>query len=178
MKRGLKALLVCCLVLLVVEIVAVVCIISVTNSERTSCHYNQLIDQNSCNIIQQWSDFDLDESTEESINIVDESKESEEQKDEFKHITPPAKEKFMYKGVLSDNQFNYTYYSSRVLRHKDMDKWSPDECGYYRTSEGYLVVASDDYPLNKIIDTELFGKCKVLDCGVGESGYLDVYVNW
>ena len=41
-----------------------------------------------------------------------------------------------------------------------------------------MCVASDDYALGTVINTEKFGTCIVTDTGVGVSGRLDVYTNF
>lgn len=69
-----------------------------------------------------------------------------------------------------------TYYSSRVLYHKDTAQWTPDDQGFYKTSDGYYVVASSDHPQGTIIDTSQ-GEAIVLDSGCA-SGVTDFYVNW
>lgn len=69
-----------------------------------------------------------------------------------------------------------TYYSSRVLYHKDTAQWTPDDQGFYRTSDGYYVVASSDHPQGTVIDTSQ-GEAIVLDSGCA-SGVTDFYVNW
>lgn len=79
-------------------------------------------------------------------------------------------------GVCFFNNKKETYYSSNVLYHKDTPGWIIDDEGCYRTSDGYYVVASSEYPKGTIIDISK-GKAKVLDCGC-DSGTVDVYVNW
>lgn len=69
-----------------------------------------------------------------------------------------------------------TYYSSRVLYHENTAQWTLDDQGFYRTSDGYYVVASSDHPQGTIIDTSQ-GEAIVLDSGC-ESGVTDFYVNW
>lgn len=85
---------------------------------------------------------------------------------------------FRVMGVLYDSKFRYTYYSSNVLYHYRTPEWTLGSDGIYRDSAGRVVVASDDYPEGTVVYSELFGDCIVLDCGVGRSGTLDVYVGW
>lgn len=85
---------------------------------------------------------------------------------------------FYTMGVLHDNNYRYTYYSSNVLYHYRTPEWTLGSDGIYRDSAGRVVVASDDYPEGSVVQSELFGECIVLDCGVGSSGTLDVYVGW
>lgn len=89
----------------------------------------------------------------------------------------PSKATFKAAGVISDNQFKYTWYSSDVLRHKDIGQWHIDENGYWRTDEGYLVVASSEYKYGTILESSIFGTMKILDSGCAP-GIIDVYVNW
>lgn len=85
---------------------------------------------------------------------------------------------FRSSGVLTDRKFRYTYYSSRVLYHYKTPQWTLCNDGLYRDKKGRVVVASDDYKHGSVINSPLFGTCIVLDCGVGSSGTLDVYVGW
>lgn len=85
---------------------------------------------------------------------------------------------FRSSGVLTDSKFRYTYYSSRVLYHYKTPQWTLCNDGLYRDKKGRVVVASDDYKHGSVINSPLFGTCIVLDCGVGSSGTLDVYVGW
>lgn len=77
-------------------------------------------------------------------------------------------------GVNYFNGIRETYYSSRVLHHYRTSEWTPDSQGFYRTSEGYYVVASNLYPEGTIITTSK-GTSQVLDCGCDG---IDFYVNW
>lgn len=76
-------------------------------------------------------------------------------------------------GVDSDTE---TWYSSNVLYHYRTGEWHTDEEGYYRNSDGYYVVASDDYPEGTVIETSK-GEAIVLDSGT-YSGNVDFYTNW
>lgn len=69
-----------------------------------------------------------------------------------------------------------TAYSSNVLYHYRTSEWSPDEYGFYRTSDGYYVVASNEYEEGTVIETSR-GEAMVLDGGCAE-GYIDFYTNW
>ena len=69
-----------------------------------------------------------------------------------------------------------TAYSSNVLYHYRTSEWEPDEYGFYRTSEGYYVVASNEYEEGTVIETSR-GEAMVLDGGCAE-GYIDFYTNW
>lgn len=69
-----------------------------------------------------------------------------------------------------------TYYSSRVLYHDRTSDWLLDSEGFYRTSEGYYVVAASDMPQGTIFEGSK-GLCCVLDSGC-DNGVTDYYVNW
>lgn len=84
---------------------------------------------------------------------------------------------FMRDGVrYGENGTRYTYYSSNVLYHYRTGEWTPNENGMYTTSEGYLVVASSDYPEGTLVETP-WGTGQVLDSGCS-SGTIDMYVNY
>ena len=83
---------------------------------------------------------------------------------------------FKYQGVVYQNGTRYTYYSSNVLYHYRTSEWSSDGQGFYRDSDGYYVVASDDYPQGSVVSTP-WGDGKVYDCGAG-SGTIDMYVSF
>ena len=69
-----------------------------------------------------------------------------------------------------------TYYSSQVLYHYRTTEWYADDQGFYRTSEGYYVVAASDMAQGTIFQCSK-GYCQVLDSGCAE-GVTDYYVNW
>lgn len=81
-----------------------------------------------------------------------------------------------YVGVVEYDGHVETAYSSNVAYHVDTAQWTPDEQGFYRTDEGYYVVASSDYEHGTIIDTSQ-GKAMVLDDGCS-SGVVDFYTDW
>lgn len=84
---------------------------------------------------------------------------------------------FRSDGVWYYGGYRFTWYSSRVLYHYMTDQWTPDEQGIYRDSDGYAVVASDDFPYGTVIEDTPFGAAKVYDRGCA-SGTIDVYVNF
>ena len=55
-----------------------------------------------------------------------------------------------------------TYYSSNVLYHKDTGNWSVDNEGFYRTDEGYYVVAASDMAQGTVFEGSQ-GTCIVLE---------------
>lgn len=81
-----------------------------------------------------------------------------------------------FTGRVDWNGQHETAYSSNVLHHYRTSEWTPDEYGFYRTDEGYYVVASNDYEEGTVIETSR-GEAMVLDGGCAE-GWVDFYVNW
>ena len=80
-------------------------------------------------------------------------------------------------GIIDGvNGTRETAYSSNVLYHYRTSEWTPDEYGFYRTSDGYYVVASNDYPEGTVIETTR-GEAMVLDGGC-DNGIVDFYTNW
>lgn len=81
-------------------------------------------------------------------------------------------------GVNYYNGHKETYYSSNVLYHYRTPEWVCDDEGFWRTTDGYYVVAanSGEYSQGTIIDTSK-GKAMVLDSGCSY-GTIDFYVNW
>lgn len=82
------------------------------------------------------------------------------------------------KGRIWYNGRTETYYSQKVLpggglaipgRHIASD-------GTIRDADGYIVLASDDYPRGTVVETSL-GAGKVYDTGSG-SGNIDLYTDW
>lgn len=80
-------------------------------------------------------------------------------------------------GIIDGvNGTRETAYSSNVLYHYRTSEWTPDEYGFYRTDDGYYVVASSDYEQGTVIETSR-GEAMVLDSGC-DSGIVDFYCNW
>ena len=80
-------------------------------------------------------------------------------------------------GIIDGvNGTRETAYSSNVLYHYRTSEWTADEYGFYRTDEGYYVVASNDYPEGTVIETTR-GEAMVLDGGC-DNGIVDFYTNW
>ena len=82
------------------------------------------------------------------------------------------------KGRIWYNGHTETYYSQKVRpggvlaipgRHIASD-------GTIRDADGYIVLASDDYPRGTVVETSL-GAGKVYDTGSG-SGNIDLYTDW
>ena len=84
---------------------------------------------------------------------------------------------FMQSGVRAGvDSSTETWYSSRAAYHYRTSEWTPDSEGYYRDSDGYYVVASNDYAEGSVVNTSK-GEGKVYDSGTA-SGNIDMYVNW
>ena len=81
-----------------------------------------------------------------------------------------------YDGVYEYGGRVETYYSSNVAHHYRTPEWTVDELGFYRTQEGYYVVAASDYEQGEIIETSM-GLAQVLDCGC-DAGITDFYTAW
>ena len=79
-------------------------------------------------------------------------------------------------GVNNFGGRRETYYSSRVLYHYRTPEWWVDGEGFYRTAEGYYVVAASDMAQGTVF-TGSKGACQVLDSGCA-AGVTDYYVNW
>lgn len=83
---------------------------------------------------------------------------------------------FKSQGVIYQNGYRYTWYSSRVLRHYRTSEWTAGSDGIYRDSQGYIIVASSDHPQGTIVPTP-FGSGIVRDSGCAH-GTLDIYTNF
>lgn len=85
-------------------------------------------------------------------------------------------------GLTPQSGVNYydgrteTYYSSNVLYHYQTDQWNVDNEGFYRTDEGYYVVAASDMEQGTTFEGSK-GTCIVLDSGCS-AGVTDYYVQW
>lgn len=105
--------------------------------------------------------------------IVKIYKKAKEKKKRF-HNTGPTN--FRSRGVIYHNGHRFTYYSSNVLYHYRTSEWTPDNLGFYRDKDGYLVVAADFISQGSKISTP-WGIGKKYDCGAG-SNTVDMYVCW
>lgn len=81
-----------------------------------------------------------------------------------------------YDGIYQYGDRLETYYSSEVAYHWQTPEWWLDEQGFWRTDEGYYVVAASDFEQGELIETSM-GTAQVLDCGC-DYGITDFYVNW
>lgn len=82
------------------------------------------------------------------------------------------------KGRIWYNGHTETYYSQKVLPGGGL---AIPGChiasdGTIRDADGYIVLASDDYPRGTVVETSL-GAGKVYDTGSG-SGNIDLYTDW
>ena len=82
----------------------------------------------------------------------------------------------MQGGVYEYDGRTETWYSSNVLYHYRTNEWYLDDEGFYRTDEGYYVVAASDMPEGTVFEGSK-GECIVLDSGCSE-GVTDYYVGW
>lgn len=89
-------------------------------------------------------------------------------------ITP---EQFKRQGVVYADGFKWTWYSERVLPGRGLNIPGRHSDGnYVRDEEGYIVLASCDYPNGTVLNTP-FGVGKVYDyCPT--SGTIDIYTSW
>lgn len=88
---------------------------------------------------------------------------------------------FKRDGEVYSGGLRYTWYSERVLPGGGLHSLNShgrhiDENGFVCDGDGYIALASNDYPKGYVIETP-FGTGKVYDCGC-PSGTVDVYVNW
>ena len=96
--------------------------------------------------------------------------------------TEESSEEINGDGLTAQSGVNFyngrieTYYSSNSLYHQDTDQWTVDEEGFYRTDEGYYVVAASDMPQGTTFKGSK-GTCIVLDSGCKE-GVTDYYTNF
>ena len=81
-----------------------------------------------------------------------------------------------YGGVNYYDGRKETYYSSNVLYHYRTGEWWLDDEGFYRTDEGYYVVAASDMEQGITFEGSK-GTCIVLDSGCA-NGTTDYYVGW
>ena len=85
-------------------------------------------------------------------------------------------------GLTAQGGVNYyggrteTYYSSNVLPHYRLGEWTVDDEGFWRTDDGYYVVAAPDMEQGTVFEGSK-GQCIVLDCGC-DYGVTDYYVAW
>ena len=110
----------------------------------------------------------------------------EQQRQKEQQQSQPSNTQTVYScngsGLTQSSGVNYhggrreTYYSSRVLYHYRTPEWTVDSEGFYRTAEGYYVVAASDMPQGTVFQGSK-GTCQVLDSGCA-AGTTDYYVSW
>lgn len=81
-----------------------------------------------------------------------------------------------FTGVNYHDGRTETFYSSQVLYHYRTNEWTLDSEGFWRTEEGYYVVAASDMEQGTVFQGSK-GECIVLDCGCAD-GITDYYTNW
>lgn len=120
----------------------------------------------------------INEIIEESENYIYEEPQYyyEEEYYDYSPSYSGSSSNFKRDGVIYQDGYNYTWYSSNVLHHYRTEEWTAGDDGIYRTDDGYVVVASDDDNYGDIVDTP-FGDGIVLDSGSG-SGIRDIYTNY
>lgn len=88
---------------------------------------------------------------------------------------------FQWRGVVDDGTHFYTWYSERVLPGGGLTELNENgrhsDGGFVKDGDGYIAVASCDYPKGTVIDTP-FGAAKVYDTGYLAEGQVDVYVSF
>ncbi len=82
------------------------------------------------------------------------------------------------KGVNYYNGRMETWYTQRILPGEGLNIPGRhlDERGIVCDGDGYICVASDDYPKGTVLETSL-GMAKVYDSGPGH-GIVDIYTDW
>ncbi len=110
----------------------------------------------------------------------------EQQRQKKQQQSQPSNTQTVYSGnssgLTQSSGVNYhggrreTYYSSRVLYHYRTSEWTVDSEGFYRTAEGYYVVAASDMAQGTVFQGSK-GMCQVLDSGCA-AGTTDYYVSW
>lgn len=110
----------------------------------------------------------------------------EQQRQKEQQQSQPSNTQTVYSGngfgLTQSSGLNYyggrreTYYSSRVLYHYRTPEWTVDSEGFYRTAEGYYVVAASDMAQGTVFQGSK-GMCQVLDSGCA-AGTTDYYVSW
>ncbi len=82
------------------------------------------------------------------------------------------------KGVNYYNGHKETWYSQRTMPGNGLNipGRHVNELGLVCDGDGYICVASSDYPKGTIVETSL-GTGKVYDCGCA-SGTIDIYTDW
>ena len=135
----------------------------------------------------------IEERVEEEEEVVEEELVEEVVEEEYYEEEPyeevelysasydGSAEDFRRDGIIYYGDFSYTWYSQRVLPGNGLTALNNngrhvDERGFVCDGDGYIAVASDDFPEGSVIDTP-FGAGKVYDCGSGY-GNIDIYVDF
>lgn len=89
---------------------------------------------------------------------------------------------FQSEGVRYDGDTRYTWYSQNVLPGGGLTELNNNgrhvdgETGFIMDGDGYIAVASSDYPQGTIVSTP-WGEAKVYDSGCSH-GTIDVYTDF
>jgi len=159
--------------------------INKTNTVIDSIEEEQLKSEESSEIIVEETEIKTKEETEiieETISLNEQNYNEEDIPEQQDTVEKEEQENVNTSGLTEDSGINYydgrteTYYSSDVLYHQDTENWNVDDEGFYRTDEGYYVVAASDMPQGTTFEGSK-GTCVVLDSGCDE-GVTDYYVSW
>lgn len=124
--------------------------------------------------VDDYCDCELAVPPAEMVDGGEEAEAPEAQPDEFVPLV--SAEDFKWMGVVEYGGRLESYYSSKVAYHYRTPEWEVDDEGFYRTPEGYYVVAASDMDEGTVFDGSR-GLCQVLDSGCGD-GVTDYYVAW
>lgn len=143
-------------------------------------------DPTEISVIEQVKEPIVEEDTTETQD-VSEPKEIVEDQKSVEEEKPQSYSKysgsyFKKMGVINENGWRYTWYSSNVARHYRTSEWVVDDNGVYRDADGFVVVAVVSDPQGNAISfgdvvPTPFGPGKKYDCGC-DGGTIDVYVNF
>lgn len=121
------------------------------------------------------------EELEEEIKRVEESK-ALQKRQQTTYVSTASYESgydhdFKSQGTVSDGEYNYTWYSQRVLPGGGLDipGRHVDDDGFIRDEDGNLCIASKNLEKGSEVDTP-YGKGIVYD--VCPNDNLDIYTDW
>lgn len=139
-----------------------------------------------CNYIEELLNAKDEFTTMQNEVLAAKERQLEQQRQKEQQQSQPSNTQTVYSGngsgLTQSSGVNYygdrreTYYSSRVLYHYRTSEWTVDSEGFYRTAEGYYVVAASDMAQGTVFQGSK-GMCQVLDSGCA-AGTTDYYVSW
>lgn len=139
-----------------------------------------------CNYIEKLLNAKDEFTTMRNEALAAKERQLEQQRQKEQQQSQPSNTQTVYcgsgSGLTQSSGVNYyggrreTYYSSRVLYHYRTSEWTVDSEGFYRTAEGYYVVAASDMAQGTVFQGSK-GMCQVLDSGCA-AGTTDYYVSW